>query len=326
MLDLSDPKKREKTLLIFAGIALCVAVVAILPTQFRTIADLKRERTEGLKKIEEHEHLVQNRDEIQSRLTAFEHQALAAASTTPGTESLLEYQNWLRTLADVTGLRNVESTAPTIVSGAVSRTAGNATHARHTLTIAGEGRLEQIAEFLRRFHRTEYLHSIQSMQPQPIQNQPGMFRATFRVEVLSLTQVRTVNTPSTEGVIATDEESRQLSAIQDRAILSEYRPPAPPPQRVDTPPPPPFEHIPFYFVNAIVEEDGKPQVWINLRTMGRMYRLFEGESLMVGDIPCTVRKIDIEANLIQVEAAGTILTIRLGKNFDEPEDYQAIED
>ncbi|MCL2005046.1 MAG: hypothetical protein FWG73_02670 [Planctomycetaceae bacterium] len=324
MLDLSDPKKRERTLLIFAGMALCVAVAAILPAQFRATAELRRERIAKIKEIEDHERLVQNRVEIRDRLTAFENQALAAARTPPGTESVLDYQNWLMTLATGTGLQNLESTQPSIL-GAVGGSGGTGGYTRHTFSLTGEGRLEQIAEFLRRFHRTEYLHAIQNLQPRPIQNQQDMLRVTFRIEALSLPQVSGVNTPTVEGVLATDEESQLLSAIRDRAILSEYRPPAPPPPRVDTPPVPPFDHIPFYYVDGITEADGVPRTWINHRTGGGRYFLSEGESLMIGDIRCTVRKIDFEAQLIQIEAAGSLLTIRVGKNFDEPEDVRAIE-
>ena len=223
MFDTSNPQQRERLLVILAGIVLLFVVLWQLPAQFNSVRDLKRNKDDLDQKIADHHRLAPDGQRIQSRLSAFENQALAASGTPQGSEAEARYRAWLRGLANSAGLNVTGDTPPTTAVGAT----GDFGHARHTFTINGEGRLDQIAEFLRRFHRTEYLHILKTFSPQPVQNRPGIFRVTFRVETLSLPQVRFVNMPSTEGTTSTAEERQMLTAIRNRGILSEYSPPRP---------------------------------------------------------------------------------------------------
>jgi len=267
------------------------------------------------KDIEDLELHAKNKEEIQDRLTAFGNQALASS----GSIARSEYQNWLGDLARSVGLRNYGSPDPTSTT---LKGAGM----KHTFTVTGTGKLEQIAEFLRRFHRTGYLHLIQNVSPRSSTRYPGEFDVTIKIEALALPQVRMVKIPDMDESITTvtDEETQMLSAIRDRAILSAYTPPKPPPpqsQPTPTPPPIDFDDSFFCFINAIVEVDGKPQCWIDYRTEGKRYYLFEEESFRLGNIQCTIKKIEVQANRIQVAAAGGLYAVRLGKSMgqaDEP--------
>ena len=209
-------------MVVLAGVALCVIMIGIVPAQFREITKLKGIRTKTQNDINEHKRHARNKEEIQSRLSTLESQALAAAGTPLGSEAVAGYRGWLMALADGAGLRNYTATPP-------STSGGNKgiTYSKHTFTITGEGRLSQIAEFLRRFHRTEYLHTIQQVHPSPIANRQGEFKVTFRIEALSLPQIRLVNMPSNDGLSPSEDERQKITMIRNRAIFSEYVPPYP---------------------------------------------------------------------------------------------------
>ncbi len=67
----------------------------------------------------------------------------------------------------------------------------------------------------------------------------------------------------------------------------------------------------------MVEVDDKPQVWIDIRTEGKKYKLFEGEMFRLGEVRCSVKKIEFDR--VQVEAAGGLYTIKVGNSFAEYE-------
>jgi len=394
MFDTSNPQQRERLLVILAGIVLLFIVLWQLPAQFNSVRELRRNRDDFVQKIADHHQLAPDGQRIQSRLSAFENQALAAAGTPQGSEAEARYRAWLRDLANSAGLNITGDTPPSTAVGAT----GNFGYARHTFTINGEGRLDQIAEFLRRFHRTEYLHILKAFSPQPVQNRPGIFRVTFRVETLSLPQVRFVNMPSTEGTTSTAEERQMLTTVRNRGILSEYSPPRPltlasathnsvtltwtaddadfhdiryklrtapdteanwtvieattgsieglvantnydfqiravydgePDEwsisvSLSTERPavevPPFEDFAFCFLQTIVESDGRPQAWINHRTIGRTYYLSEGGSFTLGGIPCIIRRIDVDNERILVDIGGGLFSLEAGQHFDAVEE------
>jgi len=152
---------------------------------------------------------------------------------------------------------------------------------------------------------------------------PNIFTVSFRVEVLALPQVSAVNIPGANGVTTaiTDEERKMLATVRERAILSEYPLSSSPSatvqqsqQRMKD-----FDAAPFCIVTAIVELEGRPQCWVNHRTEGRMYYLFESESFTLGGVRVTIKKIDTKANLIQAEVAESMYTVRLGQSFADAE-------
>lgn len=318
MFDLSDPQKRERLLVIFAGIVLCVIVMMVLPGQFGELTRLNNEQEALRTKIDDLKRHDRIKGEVQERLSGLTSLTLASSGTS---KNMAEsgYQDWLMGLASGAGLGNVRvqnQPAPGVKD----------IYTKVVFTLNGEGRLDQIAEFLRRFHRTDYLHMITSVTPTSVARNPNMFNIQFRIEVLSLARVDTVNVPSADRATTaiTDEERQMLATIRNRAILTEYIPPPPiiDGPNVDTPiipPPPPFDHTLYCLVYAIVKADGRPQCWIDSRTEGRKFYLFEGQSFVLGTVRATIRKIEVNAERIQVAAEGGIYTIRLGNSFSDAE-------
>jgi hypothetical protein len=51
-----------------------------------------------------------------------------------------------------------------------------------------------------------------------------------------------------------------------------------------------------------------------------MYYLFEEETFLLGTIRCTVRKIEMNAERVQVAAAGGVYAVSLGKSFAQADD------
>ena len=220
MFVISNPQKRERLLIVAAGFILLLILAVVMPGQLKAIATSKITRDKLQKQIDDHERIVKDKANIQSRLAAMSEQALAFGNS----EAVTRYQNWLRDLAISAGLQ-----PQTIVTGNPTTSGANnpkALYAKHTFPISGTGNLAQIAEFLRRFHRTEYLHAIQSVQPRPAgANQPGLFNVTFRVEVLSLPQVRDIHIPIVDNPAYINDEQQMLADIQSRNVLSAYVPP-----------------------------------------------------------------------------------------------------
>jgi len=310
------PQKREQLLVIITGIVLFAIVMLILPGRFSELTKLENNRKDLLTKIDEVNVHAKNKDEIQERLALMTSQALAASGTAKSM-AMSGYQFWLTELARNAGIGNVqlrESSAAGV----------RGIYDKVVFTLVGECRLDQLAEFLRRFHRTDYLHMITRVTPAPIQSNPNIFNVTFTIEVLSLPQVRTRNVPDASGVAAamTDEERQMLATIRDRAILSVYTPPPPPPPVNTTQPPPreDFNHTPFCVLTAVVMSSGRPQCWIHYRTTGQMYYLFEDESFTLDGTRATVKKIEMDAQRIHVAAAGGVYTLSLGKSFAQIED------
>ena len=311
MFDISNPQKRERLLVIAAGILLCTVILLALPMMLRETTRLKSEQKNFQNKVHELELHALNKEEIQNRLTVFADQALASSSSTARSG----YGTWLGNLARNAGLQNFTLQNP-------GRTTLKGAGVKHTFTVTGTGKLDQIAEFLRRFHRTEYLHLIQSVSPRPSTKNPGEFDVTIKIEALELPQARTVNIPSMTGedTTVTDEERQVLTAIRSRAILSAYTPPQPPPPNEGGTPPPVIEfYDEFYcFVNGFVEVDGKPQCWIDYRTEGKKYFLFEGESFRLGSVTCTIKKI--ERHRVQIAAAGGVYAVKFGKSIGQADE------
>ena len=306
MFDVSNPQQRERLLVILTGIALGAIVMGMLPAQFTEINKLKTARENLKKDIDNLIILAKNKDEIQSRLNTLATQALASSGNA-GNEGISGYRIWLEDLARKSGLRYLGGPAP-VPSGNI-----RGVYAKHTFTVSATGTLDQIAEFVRRFHSADYLHLIQNFSPKPSTTILGEFSVIFKIEALALPQTRGSNVPAATDI--SEDEGKMLVTIRDRAILTQYQPPKPPAE--PAPPSPPFFDHPYSYVNAIVEVDGKPQCWIDIRTTGKKYYLFEGESFFLGATRCTVKKIGVASQRVVIAADGNVYAVRYGKNFDQ---------
>ena len=304
-------------LVIFAGVVLCVVVISTLPGQFGALRALHDTREDWKQRIDEHQRLAQDKDVIQSRLAAVERRALASMALV-GNQAESRYRFWLEDLATGVGLNVTLNAAPS----STIAVRGDHGYSRHTFSITVEGRLEQIAEFLRQFHRTEYLHTIQTVRLRAPNAAGVLSGVQFIVEALSLPQITHVNMPNTEGIVATEEEMNILATISNRAILSEFRP-APPP--ITPPQPEPeiqvIDGAAFCFVTAFTEVDGRPQVWINHRVEGNMHRLFEGEFFVLGGVRCSILEIDMEYQRIVVDIDGRLASLRVNQQFQQVADH-----
>ena len=330
MFDLSNPQKRERVLVIVAIIALCLIVVLVLPGQFTELTVLKAQRDkkqEEIKVLEEH---AKNKDEIQSRLLSMQSQAFAFAGTQRN-QAVSNYQTWLMGLAGGAGLGNL-TLRETRATGVKD------IYEKSIFTLDGEGGLPEIAEFLRRFHRTDYLHIMANVSPRPsarttssaARGTPArqLFTVTFRIEVLALPQIRTSIVPSADRATfaITEEEQQMLAAITSRAILSEYVQPAPPPVQPaaevtpEPPRPPDFNHTTYCIVMGITGSNGKPLCWITHQTLDQKYYLFPEESFTLEGTIATVKKIEAKAGRVHFAAAGGVYTVGLGKSFAQAED------
>jgi hypothetical protein len=69
------------------------------------------------------------------------------------------------------------------------------------------------------------------------------------------------------------------------------------------------------FITAVVKKEGKYQVWINLRSSGKMLKLYEGETFDLGKEKATVSKI--QPLRVEIEAAGRRREVALGNNLAE---------
>ena len=77
----------------------------------------------------------------------------------------------------------------------------------------------------------------------------------------------------------------------------------------------------FAFVTAILESDGKPQIWITVRTTGQMLKLGEGDTFTVGGLTGSVTSID--ARKAELAIAGKRLVVSLGDSLKEARELAA---
>ena len=313
---LSSTEKREKVLLIAAGLLLVFVIGPLAYGYYwQDMKRLQANRTRLIDNLKKLENDTQNAAEIKERLEKLT--AISLPSNNDVAQSA--YQNWLLGLAQTSGLREVK-----IDRGSAASVKDF--YVRYTMTLNGRASLEQLATFLRRFQRTDHLQLIRTVSIRPLRESREM-DVSIKVESLALRQAKpsmTLAMSEKADALPAETERRMLRTIVDRALFSAYIPPSPP--RPADPPPPPqseFAHSPYCFVEAIVEVNGKPQVWFNVRTEGKQYRLHEGEMFRLDGVRCIVRKIEfdrvvIEAR-IQADVAGDLYTIKAGKAFAEYE-------
>jgi hypothetical protein len=319
MFDISTPKKRERFLLVGGGFLLVVVIIPMLcRILWADLSKLRTQRTQLTTEIEKLEKDANQKTAVKQHLDDLLTRSLPSQDAFAQTS----YQNWLMDLAANTGIRDRK-----IDIGSVTTTKEkNKVHyKKFTFTLHGKGKLEQLAEFLLRFHNTDYLHLVKKISPRPIRNSSELELA-ITVEAVSLPQVKSSRSlPATDPqkLKLTSGEREQISDIKKRALFTVYSPPKPPePQGPPPPPPPPpppkFDASPYCYVVAIVEADGKPQIWGQVRTEGKIYKLFEGEMFKLGTVRCFVKKIEYDRG--QFEAAGGVYNVRIGKSFAEWDD------
>lgn len=312
--DISTPEKREKFLLVVGAIVFVVVMLPILFQLFGSEVSKRRLERNRLKtEVAKLEEKVKDQKTIKRRLDDLTARSLPSNDNS----AIALYQNWLMQLATDVGIEEKRVDRP---SSTQIRTQNKNQYQRFTFTLHGRGNLEQISEFLRCFHNTNYLHLIRKVSPKPIKNSRDM-EVSITVEALSLPQARSSRTlPSLEGNVLyiTQTERDMRKNITDRALFSVYTPPRPEGTPAPAAPTPNrFDHSPYCFVTAVVEVDDKPQVWVDIRTEGKKHKLFEGDMFRLGTVRCYVKKIEFDR--VQFEAVGELYTIKIGNSFAEYE-------
>ncbi|MDR1924510.1 MAG: hypothetical protein LBQ66_09045 [Planctomycetaceae bacterium] len=309
--DISTQQKRERLLILLAGVVLVCVVVPFCYNFFNTaITKLRQQRATLEESIKKLENEVKDEKQIIERLAILSSQSLPA-----GELAKSQYQNWLADTANIAGLRERKIDQGTAVPL-------KGLYTKYTFRLTCRGTLGQITEFLRRFHRTNYLHLIRKISPEPAKNSPLM-SVTITIEAVSLAKAqagKTLPVIDKEKLRITEEETKVLKEITERNLFVAYTPPRPPaPPRVDSRPPrpPQFYQAPYCYVTAIVEVDGHLQVWIDHRAAGQKYKLYEGDSFKLENVDCYIDKIEFDK--IHVEADKQKFTIKLGKSFAEYE-------
>jgi hypothetical protein len=309
----STPQKRERLLLIAGGIAFVIVAAVMFNYLFGSdVLRLRTQRSKQKEDVEKFEAIAEQKETVKRNL------AELTAGSLPPEDSLAQslYQNWLIETAYRAGLRNNR-----VDAGAISPMKD--LYKKYTFTLHGRGTLGQISEFLRYFDQTDYLHLIRKVSPRTIKDSNEL-DISITVEALALPQAqrtRSLRKISDDKLRITDQEKAVLDAVTKRNLFAAWSPPQPqgqPPQRTEERRSNDFDHAPYcYVIASVVGQDGKPQVWVNVRTEGKLYKLFEGEMFRLGGVRCYVKKI--EEKRVTFEAAGGMYTVKVGSSFTEYE-------
>ncbi len=318
LFDTSTQEKRERVLI---GVMVVVVVVVVLPMLYNLfgtkITKARRDREQLQAEVEKLETEMATEEAVKNKLKRMSEESLP----TDETYAKRTYQQWLMEQAEDAGFRERR-----IDPGNVSAVRANNRnlYKRFTFILHGNGTMSQLADFLRRFEKSGYLHLVRKIDPRPVRNSQIM-NLTITVEALSLDQAKSERSlpPIPRGRLnATEDERAMLNLIGDRALFSVYTPPrlvqTEGPKGPDPPRAPDFDHSPYCYVTAIVEVDGKMQVRVHVRTEDKVYWLSLDEMFRLGGVRCFVRKIEFDR--VSFEAAGSLYTVKVGKSFAEYDD------
>ena len=322
-------KKREKILLgVTSGLALAALVYWLLAltggSTSNSLADLRRQRSTMQEDLDKKRTIIRTAAQNTEKMLTWEKQSLPASDA-----ASTAYETWLRQLLEKVKFHN-----PTIAALA-PKTAKNV-YTAFPFRVNGEAGLEQVTRFLYEFYAAPHLHQVRRLSFQPLENSKE-FKITILIDAVSLpTADRREKLAEGRAKRLAHEKiddylkmivRRQMEGtryVDANGVFTPYAPAPPPPVvRRDpprgpppTPPKPPgFDHKSQTFVDAIVAVDGKPTVWIIVRTTGKQYQLPEGGTFEVGDKRGVVRHIgpyDVE-----LEIDGQRRRVTPGSSFAE---------
>ena len=106
--------------------------------------------------------------------------------------------------------------------------------------------------------------------------------------------------------------SKSATGLVKLAIVE---PPAPPPATI---PKPSFDPATQATVSGITESDGRPAIWINVRTEGKVLKLREGDEVSVGTIQGKIAKIRVSQKDAEIATSdGGTVVVALGQSLVE---------
>ena len=307
--------KREKTLLAVTGsLALVVAAVFLLAGGIGTAGPLRADRDKKAEELRVLEAAAARPQEARARLEAWKKRSLPLDEK--AAQSL--YQNWLRQTWKRVGLqvKDAKPGTPRQAKGPDKALV----YLSLPFTFKGTWTLDHLTRFLFEFYSAGYMHKIQSLNIEPTED-GKVLKLDFSIEVLLL--------PGAErGDKAKEKPERPLPAsladyqksIVGRNLFAPYKEPPPPrvvrvdpPKRIERPPdpppkPPPYDHSKETIVSGIVVgADGKPQVWLRVKTADQIIKLCEGEKFQSSKFPevrGTVVRIGVQEQEVEIAVDG----------------------
>ncbi len=91
--------------------------------------------------------------------------------------------------------------------------------------------------------------------------------------------------------------------------------PPPPMVVVKEPDPPAFDDAGFAYITGVVEINGRPEIWLSVRTTGQLLKLREGDRIQVGQFDGVVKRIHSKA--IQIQQGDRQLYLKNGQNLTQ---------
>ncbi|OHB71432.1 MAG: hypothetical protein A2V70_01755 [Planctomycetes bacterium RBG_13_63_9] len=244
------------------------------------------------------------------------------------------YQTRLRELVDQVKLRGakVESTEGEMRGGV---------YYKQRFTIRARGTLDQLTELLHGFYSADYLHKIGRLTIKPIEDSQDL-DLTVNIEALALpgadaknklpegkakrlklAQLADYRKTVVRRKMESAKDGEEQPFAESGGLFAAYEPKrAPPPEpivepRQPEPEPPSFDLTKHTYVTATLEVDGRPQVWMDVRTKGDKLRLFEGDPFTIGEVDGKIVQIMPRQRYVVIEIDGQQREIRLGNNLHQ---------
>ena len=321
-------KKREKILAIATGgiVALAGLYWVLSGTSGTTnysLAELRRQCEAKRAELEKKQNSLRGQKANAEKLAAWEKISLP---TRPDA-ARSAYQRWLRDTANKAKFR----TADIFSSEGQPR---KGVYTIYPFRLEGRASLDQLTRFLYEFYTAPHLHQIRRLSLIPVDGGKE-FDLAITIEAAALATadrtdrlaegraVRLAHASADDYVRTIVRRRMEGERFVDAAgLFTPYAPPPPPvvvrrdpppprpdpPRPPDPPKPPAFDHAKFAFVTAILQVDGRPQVWIDARTIGKQFKLGEGESFVVGESKGVVKRIGRYAVEIELDGKSRIVT------------------
>jgi len=301
--------KREKVL------AVCVGFVAVFfggrvlwGVVAGPILDRRDLRTRMEQQIAEKDEALQKAKAAEAKMADWR-----KTRSLPGNvlEAQSQYYNWLLSLAEKPGLKL--SPSKKVDAKTVASAKGKAALSYNALTfnLQGQVSLSNLIEFLYKFYCVGYLHQVRKLNIQPVAKSTDL-SVTLTIEALWL--------PGADRKDKLDPPKRPLTVelaayTKDIVDRKPFSPPEKPPI-IDTGPkvvetrPPPFDITKFTQVTGIVVgRDGQPEVMIKAHTLGKEFRLHQGDPLIVGQFKATIGQVGNRD--VEILIAGRIDPVRI---------------
>jgi len=328
-------RRREKVLAGVAGVLLAfvlfqfalVMVRRTLSTPGASLSDLRTQRDAKQKVLDSHRRTVERAQAAAAKLAQWRRRSLPSDRTA----ARAHYQDWLRELVEKLNFRDRD-----VFSGEPQSRQGM--YVVFPFRIQGRATLGQVVQFLHAFYTAGHLHKVRRLTLHPVEGSP-LLDVAISIEAVSLPRADRRDKLSTvrSDRLKLDSVEAYLEQIDRRlmegdryvdrgGVFAAYQPPPPPPRPPRPPPSPPrppapppspprFDHCKYTKVSAILEVDGKPQVWLLVQTTGDRLELSEGDTFEIGGI--SGRIVHIGRHEVEIELDGESRLLASGETLRE---------